>query len=249
MTASALYVGTVQHRRTAPALNQFRYRVFMVYLDLDEMPRLFDRLPGWSARRPALVRFRREDYFDGATTPLAEAVRDLVCDRIGRRPTGPVRLLTNPRIAGYVFNPISLYCILKSESEELDVLVLEVTNTPWGERCWYVLEGPQLDGARFPKEMHVSPFVEMGIDYRLSFDRPGDSLNLRLEVLEGDELVLDTSLTLARSPLNARTAVGQLLRHPLMTFRVTAAIHWQALKLWIKRVPFVPHPAKPEADR
>ena len=140
---SAIYTGTVRHRRLKPAGHAFSYKVFMPYLDLDELPALLDRVPAWSARRPALARFRRSDFLGDARRPLKEAVYDRVEEVTGERPCGPVRLLANLRYFRLIINPISCYYCFAEDGETLRFLVAEVTNTPWGESHSYVLRAPE----------------------------------------------------------------------------------------------------------
>lgn len=241
---AALYEGTVRHRRFGPVGHAFSYRVFYAYLDVDALPGSFDRLPLWSARRAAPVRFRRRDYFDGGERPLGDAVRDLVEERSGRRPTGPVRLLTQPRTFGWLFNPLSVYFCFSSGDEELQTIVLEVTNTPRHERTWYVLDvGAERDGGwEFPKTMPVSPFLAPDLTYRLELDGPGERLHLRLDDRRGDDVVFAARLSLHRVALTSRTALTVPARHPLLTWRVSAAIYAQAVRLRHKGVPVHPHP-------
>ena len=138
MTISCIYEGTISHRRTEPR-REFRHRLALFYLDLDELPRLLGgRLV---AGRPGLLRFRRHDYLRPETLPLDRAVRETVEDDTGRRPQGPIRLLTQLRSFGHCFNPVSFYYCLDGSGERLDAVVAEVTNTPWGERHAYVLAG------------------------------------------------------------------------------------------------------------
>ena len=146
----AIYEGTVRHRRFVP-LREFAPKLFLAYLDVDALPGSLDRLPLWSARRPAPVRFRRRDFLDGTDRPLGAAVRDLVQARLGRRPTGPVHLLAQLRTFGWLFNPLAVYYCWTADGRALDAVVLEVTNTPWGERHWYVLDArKRRDHARRP---------------------------------------------------------------------------------------------------
>ena len=166
---SCIYKGWVRHRRLAPTRNRFRYRLFMLYIDLAELPRLFDRVPFWSARRPAPAWFKRGDYLGPADVPLDQAVRDLVERRTGRRPAGPIRLLTHLRYFGYVMNPVSFYYCFDRAGTALETIVAEITNTPWGERHQYVLPAAAaVDGGAAPmlrfdfdKRFHVSPFMPM----------------------------------------------------------------------------------------
>lgn len=247
---SALYRGWVSHRRVAPTRNAFRYRLYMAWLDLAELPGLFDPYWGWSARRPAIGWFRRRDYLAPHEVPLDTAVRDLVASRIGRRPIGPIRLLTHVRTFGYCFNPVSFYYCYDPD-ERLDVVVAEITNTPWGERHQYVLEVAGAEPAagraarvwRFPKAFHVSPFLPMDLDYEWRFDEPAARLHVHMRNSRLGAHLFDATLSLARVPLNATNLARVLVDYPLMTVKVVAMIHWQALKLLLKRTPFYPHPA------
>ena len=190
---SCLYTGWVRHRRFAPTENSFRYRLFMTYLDLAELPELFDRYWLWSARGPAPAWFRREDYHGNATKPLDAAVRDLVESRLGRRPQGPIRLLTHLRFFGYCFNPVSFYYCFDRAGERVETIAAEITNTPWKERHAYVLplESGARDGAQawrfqFGKEFHVSPFMPMAQRYDWRFTEPGGGLYVHMENWQDD---------------------------------------------------------------
>ena len=177
MSASAIYEGWVTHRRVAPVENEFRYRVWMPLLDLDELPQALDRHPLWSARHPAPVRFRSRDFLAHGRTeaPLAERARELVHEQLGDAPAGAVRVLASPRFLGIGFNPVS-FVYLHAEDGTLAALVAEVTNTPWGESHRYV--AGRADGAatvrgRFRKRLHVSPFMAMDQSYELDASTPG----------------------------------------------------------------------------
>lgn len=250
---SAIYSGWVRHRRFKPAAHEFRYKLFMMYLDLAELPRLFDRFWLWSARRPALAWFRRSDYLqrggEGATS-LDEAVRELVKRETGTAPRGPIRLLTHLRYFGHCFNPVSFYYCFDERGEKVETIVAEITNTPWGERHAYVLpaHGSGSRDAtlrfRFDKRFHVSPFMPMQMTYDWRLTAPGERLLVHMENLRDGQRAFDATLSLERREISGGALARTLLRFPLMTLRVMAAIHWQALRLWLKRVPFHSHPAK-----
>ncbi len=243
---SAVYEGVLLHKRFGPGpSHSFRYRVAMPLLDLAEVDEVMDLHPAWSARRPAPVRFRRQDFFGDPATPLDQAVRDLVAERTGRRPVGPVAVLANVRTWGWLFNPISLYfCADPADPGggpgQVDSLVAEVENTPWHERHAYVVGPPGRH--RFAKELHVSPFLPPRLDYELRYTAPGSQLTVGLTVLEGDRRLFDATLLLRRRALD-RAALGRLLwNYPAMTHRVTAGIYAQAARLRLKGAPFFSHP-------
>lgn len=248
---SALYEGVVRHHRRGPRPHAFSQRLFLVYLDLDELPGLFDRAWLASARRPAPVWFRRADYFGPAGRPLREAVLDRVEAELGRRPSGAVGLLTHLRTWGYLFNPVSFYYCFDA-AQELEAVVAEITNTPWNERHAYVLDARASDARlpggervwRFSKAFHVSPFHDMDQEYVWRLSPPGEHLTVHMTNVERGEAVFSAGLTLQRRELGARALCGALLRHPLLTLRVHAAIYVQALRLALKRTPFFVHPAR-----
>jgi DUF1365 family protein len=243
---SRIYKGWVEHRRVAPRPHRFRYRMFMMYLDLAELPALFDRTPLWSARRPAPAWFKRSDYLGAADMPLDESVRALVAQRTGTRPQGPIRLLTHLRYFGYCMNPVSFYYCFDLRGTRLETIVAEITNTPWGERHQYVLpvQGGEerLKRFQFDKDFHVSPFMPMDMQYRWSFSEPGDRLFVNMQNLRGGERLFDATLNLRPAAISPGALLRVLVGYPLMTLRVIAGIHWQALKLWWKRTPVYGHP-------
>jgi DUF1365 family protein len=250
---SAIYEGRVRHRRFAPKPHAFSYRIFMLYLDLDEIDAVLGPARLWANETPALGSFRRADHLGDPARPLKEEVLSLVEEQIGRRPGGAVRLLTHARYFGYVFNPVSyFYCF--DAAGNPDALVAEVNNTPWGERHCYVFDWKahaDRAGCRvgLDKKFHVSPFMPMEMTYDWRFGAPGKRLVVHKESFSGDRSrSFDATLTLERREATPRALDAVLFRYPLMTAYVVLGIHWEALKLWLKRVPFHVHPKKREAS-
>jgi DUF1365 family protein len=259
---SALYHGWLRHRRFAPRPHAFRYPLFFIYLDLAELDTVFRGRWFWSTRGRALARFDRADHLGDPQVPLDQAVRDLVAQRTGWRPQGPIRLLTHLRYFGHCFNPVSFYYCFGADDETVECIVAEVNNTPWGERHCYVLNKPvQVVSAkhqrfRSGKVFHVSPFMPMELDYEWGFSLPGEKLNVHMALHDAAVATdvpaskrFDATLRLQREPISGAKLAVMLMRFPMMTVQIIAAIHWQALKLWIKRVPVHTYPVKRKHPR
>ena len=247
---SAIYEGTVRHRRFSPVSHSFEYRIFYAYLDLGETPEALDRLAGWSGRGPAIARFAREDHLGDPSISLEDAVRDVVESQCGSRPSGAIRLLALPRTLGVAFNPVSFfYCFRRDGS--LSHILAEVDNTPWGERHCYGVDVERDDLGegramrfRVPKAFHVSPFHPMTQEYEWRFTGPGRSLVVHMKNLESDAVVGDATLTLRRKALTQKNAAMALVRHPAMAVTVLGGIYAQAARLWWKGAPYYPHPTR-----
>ena len=241
---SAIYEGRVTHRRhaapsTGHVAHAFDQRVTMAYLFLDELDEFVARHPFWSIERANAVTFRRADYLGDASTPLEQSVRDAVQQRLGRRPSGPVAMLAHLRTWGWLFNPLTLYYCFDPSGERVDAIVLEVTSTPWHERHVYVIDG-SLERPRFEKEMHVSPFLGLDLDYVMSWSVPGERLVVTLGNRHGDEKVFDASLALHRRGASRGDLSSMVWRRPLQTYGVSANIYRQAWRLMRKGAPFHP---------
>lgn len=246
---SALYRGQVRHRRFHPRAHAFAYTLFQLYLDLAELDMVFRGRWLWSVNRANLASFRESDYLPGAVgDTLDTRARNLVEAHSGRRPTGPIRLLTHPRYFGFVFNPVSFYYCFDAAGDEVETVIAEVHNTPWGERHAYVLDARAARDERghfqflVPKAFHVSPFLAMDYHYHWRMTPPGEALTVYMRNERDGRADFDAALSLRRVPLTGPHLAAALTRHPFVTAKVILAIYWQALRLWWKGTPVQPHP-------
>lgn len=257
---SALFEGWLRHRRMSPTRHDFTMPLFMVYLDLAEINQFFRPFRNgmlWSQDQPAIARFCREDYLAdsrGDTSgPLDVAVRDRISAATGRTPRGPIRLLTHLRYLGHIFNPVSFYYCFDEADTAVETIVAEITNTPWKDRHAYVLHDRQTHTShryQFDKCFHVSPFMPMDLKYDWTFTPPprvsGERLDVHMNLDNAHgEQVFDATLRMVRHEATPANMRRMLWTFPLMTTRVVARIHTEALRLWLKRVPIWPHAASP----
>lgn len=225
----------------------------MMYVDLGELPGLFDRFLFWSARRFNLAWFRRADHLGNPDQPLIDSVRRHIENETGFTPAGSIRLLTHFRYFGHGFNPVSFYYCFDAHNEKVEAVVAEVNNTPWGEQHIYVLPARDSETTgeylrfRRQKEFHVSPYMPMDIDYDWRFFIPGERLTVHMENYQADGKLFDATLQLQRTTLSSANLARVLISYPLITVKVVIAIYFEALKLWLKKIPFCPHPIKKEA--
>jgi DUF1365 family protein len=243
---SALYSGQVMHHRLRPREHTLRYRVFWMLLDLDELDQMSRSLRFFSRNRFNLMGFHDADHGDGSETPLRVQATRLLERRGVDIGSGAIRLLTMPRVLGYVFNPISLYYCHRPDGA-LAAMIYEVTST-FRERRAYVLPVAPEDGRvgridqATGKGLYVSPFMDMDMRYAFKGSVPDDRLDLAIDGLDSQGLLIATAMRGRRRALGDRALLAAMAAMPLLTIKVVAAIHWEALKLWLKGVPLTRKP-------
>jgi DUF1365 family protein len=248
---AGLYTGTLRHRRFRPRPHAFTYNLFMAWLDVDRIPELMAQAPWTSYNRFNWASFEERDHFGDPRLPLRERVaQDARTHGVPLPDDGPIFLLTHLRYLGYCFNPISFYfCYTKNG--DLDTILAEVNSTFGESRNYWLWPRNRQPSAnalhyRCPKTMHVSPFMDMNLDYEFVLTDPGDKLVAHMNTIElqSAQPFFDATLALERQPWTSRNLTRLLVRHPWMTAKVIGAIHWQALRLYLKRVPVFTHPAR-----
>lgn len=240
---SAIYEGDVVHERRRPRRHRLKYRVFSLLLDLDELP-VLDRtfkLFGYNRRAPLAFYDRDHGPTDGG--PLRPWVENHLRDAGLNPDGGAIRLLCYPRIFGYVFNPLSVY-FCYARTGELLAILYEVCNT-FKERHTYVIpvDGPtdRVIRQSCEKSMYVSPFIGMDAAYHFRIVPPAARTNIVIRQEDADGLLLAASFAGARQPFSTGTLARTLARFPLLTLKIVAGIHWEALRLWIKGLKVFAH--------
>ena len=253
---SCIYEGQVRHRRFSPRRHEFNYSLYMMYLDLDELPYLFDRYWLWSAKHFNLAWFKRADHAGDASKALKKVISDMIYEHTGVRTEGPVRLLTHCRYFGFGFNPVSFYYCYDKDDTQVENIIAEVNNTPWGEQYCYVLTeadnaATALRNSRHKqykpvKDFHVSPFMPMNIDYDWRFNQPDQRLTVHMQNFIDADKLFDATLDLEYRPITSMNMARVLIQYPVVTMKVVIGIYYQALKLLLKRIPFYDHPDNTE---
>jgi DUF1365 family protein len=243
---SKLYVGHVSHRRLQPKEHSLRYRVFWLLVDLDELDQLDESLRLFSHNRFNALSLHDRDHGDGSGRPLkAQILAHLDAARLETNGVS-IALLCMPRLFGYVFNPLSVYFV-SAPGGRTTAILYEVTNT-FGERHSYLIPAQDDRTAvdqRCDKRFYVSPFLEMGLRYRFRVHVPDDRVSVAIHAADASRDLLAASLHGSARALDDRSLLRALVTHPLLTLKVSAAIHWHALRLLLKGIRMHPHPAPP----
>lgn len=241
---SAIYQGVLRHRRFHPKSHEFSYRSTLFYIDLDELPGLFDGAKHWSLNGKSLGQFCRADYLGESHDSLITSVRMEVTRQLGFCPQGPIRMLTNLRMWGMCFNPVTLYYVFDLDAETPALILAQVNNTPWNERHCYIVPCDATTGKAkqaFTKQFHVSPFNPLDMEYRWISSNPAKNLVVHMENHRADLCHMDATLTLEREEWSATSLQKILWQQPWLTLKIPVAIYWQAFKLLLKRVPLYDH--------
>ncbi len=239
---SAIYVGEVRHRRFSPKKHHFSYKLFLLAIDLDELEQVSALGPWLKKNKFAPISFRCTDYLHKKASLSKQDVWQKVQSLGGRALTGRVLFVGQLRCFGLYFSPINLYYCY-DQSDQLRYLLAEVSNTPWNERHYYLMA--MAETMISEKAFHVSPFMDIDMQYHWRIKAPGKKLNLHIENYK-EHKIFDATLMMQRMELNNQNLRRCLLAIPSMTLKTLAGIYWQALKLFIKGVPYVPHAEKKE---
>jgi DUF1365 family protein len=248
---SGLYEGVVTHHRLRPKQHRLRYSVFSFLLDLDEIDDIAARLKLFSRNRFNLFSFHDGDYADGAGQDLRDRLGFILADHDLGDCADKIRLLCYPRLLGFVFNPLSVYFCYRADGT-IGAVLYEVSNT-FGDRHSYLI--PVRDGAlddkgvlrqSCAKGFYVSPFIDMVADYHFRIRIPGEKVAVTIRETDAEGPFLNAAFVGDRNPLSDRKLLGAFIRYPLMTLKVVAGIHWEALHLWRKGMTFHKRPAPPQ---
>lgn len=244
---SALFVGPVVHRRMRPKRHHLSYKVFALLLDLDELPLLERNCRLFGYNRRAVVSFWDRDHGDGTGDNLRGWIEAKLVEAGLTPDGGAIRVLCYPRILGYAFNPLTVYFSYRRDGTPAAILY-EVSNT-FRERHTYVIpvEDPEAPviRQRCDKDFYVSPFLPMDCTYHFRIVVPGSSVAVAIRQEDADGLLLGASFNGRRRTFTAAALAAVLARYPAMALKVVAGIHWEALRLWLKRLPVHRHRAAP----
>ena len=236
---SSIYECTVMHSRNKITVNKFYYKYFMFYLDLDELDRLSENLSLFSRNRFNIFNFRDKDHIVFEKPDVRKNIMKYLKTN-GVNEVGTIKLLTNVATFGYNFNPVSFYFCFDKENNPLCV-VPEVGNTFKELKPFFLDADNYSDGkfsARMQKNFYVSPFISHDVFFDFQLSVPDENLNIKIDDYRGDEKIFITHLAGNRKPLTDKNLLKYALKYPFVTLKVIGAIHWQAVKLIYKRVPY-----------
>jgi uncharacterized protein len=243
---SAIYSGRVIHERFKPQAHKFQYKLMMLYLDLDEIGKIFNNIPFWrDDGGRSLAYFNRRDYMSPDEENLKKVVQDAIREQLNISHEGPIRVLTNIRMFGYCFNPVTFYYCFSKDDSKLEFVVAQITNTPWNERHNYVIDTRDSSNMEFMKQFHVSPFLDMNLQYDWFFSHPCEMLKVKMKVADNQDF-LRVNLFLRKKPITSINMLKFLVYYGCSNYNTVFGIYFQALKLYFKKVPFYSHPDKRE---
>tara|TARA_R110002110_G_scaffold119309_2_gene293726 strand:- start:7061 stop:7813 length:753 start_codon:yes stop_codon:yes gene_type:complete len=244
MRENILFSGTLRHRRFIPKVHEFTYKVFYFYFNINELASLCDTISFLSQEKFNYLSFYRKNYIGDASQPISETVNKLLSSQ-NTKPSSDVFMMTQLSHLGFCFNPISLY--FTYQDDMLQSLIADVQNTPWGEKHPYVLTNPndishQSYAFQFLKKLHVSPFFDMRFVYDLNLKLTKENFIVHMQNMKDDIKHFDVTLSMQGVPFSANALKKLIVKHPFVSQKIILSIYWQALKLYIKRIPFVSHP-------
>ncbi len=236
---SSIYNGTVVHKRFKPRIHFFRYKVFSLLIDLSELSTLDKKINFFNYNRFNLISFFDKDHGERDGTSLIEWVKKNLRENNIDAEEIKIKLLCYPRILGYVFNPLSVFYIYNN-NEKLISILYEVKNT-FGEQHTYIfkIENDNLLQHNCEKKFHVSPFIEMNCNYFFRILKPSENISVIIDQYQSNEKILFASQDGKRADLTSAELMKSYLKHPLMTFKIISAIHFEAFKLWTKGIKFI----------
>ena len=240
MINSAIYNGQVIHKRFKPKVHYFRYNVFSLLIDLSELDTIDKEISFFSLNKFNLISFFEKDHGDRDGSSLINWVnKNLEKNNIPTQDI-KIKILCYPRILGFVFNPLSVFYVYNSQNKLISILY-EVKNT-FGEQHTYIFKitkDENLVQNKCAKKFHVSPFIEMDCNYFFRLLKPGDKISVIIDQYDKEDKILFASQDGIRTDFNSKELIKSYLKHPLMTFKIIIAIHYEAFKLWIKGIKFI----------